>query len=143
MSKVVEGRLGRVFIGKLPYNSDLLQAIKSLAEELDIQAGYFTIIGAVKQAKLRYYDQEKKEYLDFAVEKPLEIASCIGNISKFKGELLIHCHIVLADREGNTYGGHLAPGTRVFAAEIHLQEVAGVVLERAYDEVTGLNLFSL
>ncbi len=31
------------------------------------------------------------------------------------GEIFVHAHITLADRKGRAYGGHLMPGTMVFA----------------------------
>ncbi|MEM2212180.1 MAG: DNA-binding protein [Candidatus Nezhaarchaeales archaeon] len=141
MKDVKEARAGRFFIGKLQHGSDLLTAIEDLAEQFNVKVGVFTVIGAVKRACLSYYDQERKRYLDTVVEKPLELLSCVGNISKMEGKTVVHAHVTLIDREGRVYGGHLKPGTQVFLGEIHLQEVVGVDVQRRYDEVTGLNVF--
>ena len=73
----------------------------------------------------------------------MEILACIGNVSKLKGETLIHAHIVLGDSEGRAYGGHLERGTIIFSAEMFLVKLEGLTLNREYDEVTGLNLFKL
>jgi len=140
---IVEAKQGRIFIGKLPYGSDLLSAVKEVAEKNNVKSAVFFIIGSVKRAHLAYYHQVAKRYLDYYVEKPTEIVSCIGNIAELEGQTFPHTHIVLSDSEGNTYGGHVLDGTIVFAAEIYMVELKEVVLRRAYDEVTGLKLFQL
>jgi len=56
---------------------------------------------------------------------------------------MAHVHLVLGDKEGKTFGGHLDEGTTIFSAEMFLLEVKNIVLEREYDEVTGLNLFKI
>jgi predicted DNA-binding protein with PD1-like motif len=71
----------------------------------------------------------------------LEIASCQGNISLKDGAVMVHAHIILADAEGNTYGGHLMSPTTLFAGEAHIQELGGKPLEREYDGTTGLFLW--
>jgi len=49
----------------------------------------------------------------------------------------------LADKRGNAYGGHLAPGTVVFACEFILEIFDGPVLQRGFDETTGLFLWTM
>ena len=143
MLSVIEVKQGRVFIGKLPYESDLLKAVKEVAEKHSIRSAVFFIIGSVKKARLAYYHQIAKRYLDYYIEKPTEIISCIGNIAELEGQVFPHAHIVLSDSEGRTYGGHVLEGTIIFAAEIYVVELRDVALRRVYDEVTGLKLFQL
>jgi len=47
---------------------------------------------------------------------------------------------VLSDESGRSWAGHLVSGT-IFAAEVCLQELLGLPLERSADPVTGLNLW--
>ena len=100
----------------------------------------FTVVGAVKQARLAYYDQVNHEYQKIDLNQPLEIANCFGNLSLKAGKPFSHIHVVLADKTGKTYAGHLIRAT-VFAAELHLQELLGKKLEREYDQTTGLALW--
>jgi len=140
--KVFEGTQGRTFICRLDYEADLLDSFKRLAEEGKIDAAFFSMLGAVKKAKICNYDQKGKKYMDeISLEGPLEVLSCTGNIAKFKGETMVHAHAVLSDDEGRAFGGHLLPGTTVFAGEVYMVELTGIKLEREYDPVTGLNLF--
>jgi predicted DNA-binding protein with PD1-like motif len=38
-------------------------------------------------------------------------------------ELIVHRNLVLADKNGACHGGHLAEGSKVFVAEVHLREL--------------------
>jgi predicted DNA-binding protein with PD1-like motif len=128
-------------IVRLNCDSDLIQSITELARSRGVEAGSFTAIGALKRAKLGYYDQKNHEYREMKIDSPHEIASCIGNVSLKDGEPFIHAHVVLADETGNTKAGHLFEGI-VFAAEVNLRQLEGPRLERKYDEVTGLSLWN-
>jgi predicted DNA-binding protein with PD1-like motif len=140
--KVFEGKQGRAFACRLDYEADLLDSFKQLAEERKIDAAAFFMLGAVKKAKICVYDQKKKKYMDdITLEGPLEVISCSGNIAKFKGKIMVHAHVVFSDVKGKAFGGHLLPGTVVFAGEVFMIELKGISLIREYDPVTGLNLF--
>ena len=132
--------LGRKLVARAEYDLDLIQFVIALAKNNGITTATFTGIGALKNAKLGFYDQEKHEYLETLLLAPQEIASCIGNISLKEGEPFVHAHVVLADRNGNTKAGHLLEG-KVFAAEVHLTELIGTELVRKNDVVTGLSLW--
>jgi predicted DNA-binding protein with PD1-like motif len=127
---------------RLKHDADLVQSITELARSRGIEAGSFTAIGALKRARLGYYDQKNHEYREIKIDSPHEMASCTGNISLKDGEPFAHVHVVLADEAGNTKAGHLLKGI-VFAAEVHLRQLKGPKLERKYDEVTGLSLWSV
>ncbi len=132
----------RAFIGRFKANSDLLLSLTDFCREEGISLGVFSIIGAVIGVKLGYYNQDEKQYAEcFSLDKKLEISFCSGNISLSNSAVFVHAHISLADHQGQTYGGHLMPGSIVFAAEYYIQELSGAKLERRYDSETGLNLW--
>jgi predicted DNA-binding protein with PD1-like motif len=138
----IQPQLNRTFIGRFECGDDLLAALTEFCKAQNIRLGTFSVIGAVKNVKLGYYNQQEKKYTGcVALDQKLEIASCMGNISIKDGEIFVHAHIVLADWEGRAYGGHLMPGTEVFAAEYNIQEYSGGELKRVKDEVTGLPLW--
>lgn len=138
----LEVRGEREFLFRLPYDSDLLLALKDLAKRLDVKAGVFVLLGALKSATILYYVQDEKKYAKLSLNFPLEIASGVGNIAMMGDDVLIHAHIVLSDREGRCYGGHLAEGSRVFSCEVYLRELSPTI-DRKYDELTGLNLLNI
>ncbi len=131
---------GRDFLVRAKHDLDLVQFVTKLAEKEKIVVATFTAIGALKRAKLEFYDQQRKEYQEARLDFPQEIACCIGNVSAKDQRPFVHAHVVLADKNGNIKAGHLKEGI-VFAAEIHLHELKGAKLERKYDEVTGLSLW--
>jgi len=133
-------KLGRFFLCGLEHNSAFVQSIVNFVKKKRVKMAVFAVVGAVKHARLAYYDQVKHEYQQIKLDKPLEIASCFGNLSLKGGEPFLHVHAVLADEKGKTYAGHLINAT-VFAAELHLQELLGKKLEREYDQTTGLALW--
>ena len=127
---------------RLKHDADLIQSIAELARSRGIEAGSFTAIGALKSARLGYYDQKNHDYREIKIDSPHEMASCVGNVSLSDGEPFVHAHVVLADEKGSTKAGHLLQGI-VFAAEVHLRQLKGPRLERKHDEVTGLWLWEV
>jgi len=137
-----ETQRGRSFIGRFDCGDDLLGALTQFCRANAIRLGAFHLIGAVKNAKLGYYSQDEKKYTGCVeFDQKLEIVSCSGNISLKDGESFVHAHIALADYKGNAFGGHLMPGTTVFAAEFVIQEFTGALLERSQEPCTGLPLW--
>jgi predicted DNA-binding protein with PD1-like motif len=139
---VFEYSASKELIVRISYDADLIQSITELAESKGIKAGSFTAIGALKSARLGYYDQRNHEYRDMKINSPHEVASCVGNISLKDGKPFVHAHAVLADATGNTKAGHLFEGI-VFAAEVHLRQLEGPTLERKHDEMTDLSLWDM
>ena len=133
--------LRRTYIGRLPSGADLLEGITKICKELGIKVGKVTAIGAVRKAVIGFYNQQKKEYETMRIDHEMEILSCVGNVSLLKGQPFVHCHITLADSNGNCKGGHLMIGTEVFACEVIIEEFEGEEIHREYDEETGLSLW--
>ena len=138
-----EVKPGRQFIGRFETGDDLLAVLTGFCQKHNIRLGTFSVIGAVTCARLGYYDQAAKKYAECVkLDEKLEITACLGNISLKDGEIFPHAHITLADFEGKAYGGHLTPGTLVFAAEFHIQELTGAELVRTVEgNATGLPLW--
>lgn len=131
---------GEVIISRVTHDADLIEFITELAREEDIKAGFFSAIGALKQAKLEFYDQGDHEYREMMVDFPCEIASCLGNISERNQEIFVHAHAVITDETGRAIGGHLTKG-KVFASEVHIQALDGPQLVREPDDTTDLDLW--
>jgi len=137
----VEVKTTRSFIGRIKNGKDLCGALTDFCVKENISFGTFSVIGAVKNVTLGYYDQDDKKYNDIKIEKPLEIAACTGNISSKDGEVFVHAHINVSDDKGESFGGHLMPGAEIFAAEFFIQELTPGTLERKFDDETGLSLW--
>jgi hypothetical protein len=131
----------RSFLAPLRCGHDLLEETMRIAQESGILHAAVCIIGAVSSASFGYYDQQAKEYLHINRDGCFEVISCSGNVTLKQGAPFVHAHVLFGDREGAVFGGHLMSPSTVFAAEIHILELAGPPPERAYNEQTGLYLW--
>lgn len=135
-------KLKRTHVGRLPYGSDLLDGLTAFAKQEGIQIGKITAIGATMHAVVAYYDQTTRTYNPMEFSGGMEILALNGNISLRDGEPFVHAHILLGDREGKTFGGHLMKGTTLWALELFVEEYEGDYLDRKPDPETGLWLWS-
>jgi uncharacterized protein len=126
---------------RLPYGEDLLAAVTKVVRETGIRFGVVSIIGAASAAAFGYYDQKKKEYRTIIRQGEFEIVFGSGNVSLKDGSPFVHAHVLFADETGSSFGGHLMPGTIIFAAELQLAELDGEPPVRQLDEQTGLFLW--
>ncbi|MBF0421597.1 MAG: DNA-binding protein [Magnetococcales bacterium] len=131
----------RFFMGRLHHGDDLLEALHRACREWHIHLGRVTAIGAVQKATLGYYDQTLHTYQTIQLDRHLEIVQLTGNISVKDDKPFVHAHVTLSDASGRTYGGHLFPGTAVFACETVIESFRGPVFRRASDPITGLPLW--
>ena len=133
---------GRIIVGRLKKGDDLLGALQQICSNQKIKLGEIRALGAVKSARIGYYDQDRREYFFADFAKRLELLALIGNVSIRDGKPFIHAHATFADSQGEAFGGHLAEGTEVFACEFSISEyLSDTAFERALDDETGLFLW--
>ena len=143
MAVVREVKAVKMFMGKLEFGADLLEEITRICVDRDIHLGWVEALGAVKKARLGYYNQKEREYHFYELDQMLEITNLVGNVSIKDGVPIVHAHVTFSDKGGHAYGGHLAPGTIVFACEIVIQVFGGPKFERGFDQETGLPLWNM
>ncbi|MDP2948797.1 MAG: DUF296 domain-containing protein [Chloroflexota bacterium] len=113
----------RTFFVQPERDSEFLSFLAKLARENGITTGSFTAIGALRSAKLAFYDQNTGQYVDLAdLQCPQELISCMGSITSSGGERHVHAHVVLVDARGATRSGHLVEG-KVFFSQVTLVEL--------------------
>ena len=158
--KSIESKAKRVVFARLEEGDDLLDTIGSVAKEKNIISGFFFLIGTLKHAVLGFYKDGR--YIPIEKAGPLEIVSCMGNISQKEGktpkkitklkvfskkdnsDIVVHGHIVVSDDKGIAYGGHLLGKNLVdVTAELVLVDVEGGVLRRKLNPQNNLHLWSL
>jgi predicted DNA-binding protein with PD1-like motif len=130
------------FLARLPKGDDLLEAITREFRERSIPKAAFNVIGAVTLAALGYYDTQTRRYVNREFEGALEIVACMGNVSEKEGKIFVHAHVTLSGEDYRCIGGHLMPGTEIFAAELYGTPLPGKTPVREFDEPTGLALWS-
>ena len=106
----------QTFVVKLKENEELLSGIKRVCRRKAVKRGVVMAIGALKEAKLRYFVAPgKREMVE--VNKQVE-ALLFGTIDTKNGETIIHTHIVLGDKREKAIVGHLVEGIVNPVAEI-------------------------
>jgi predicted DNA-binding protein with PD1-like motif len=135
-----EGNVKRVLFVNLERDKCVIECLEEISRKEKIKAGAFNLIGALKSVNMKYYDQRTHGYRDVSKEEPMEIVSCMGDISvKENGEVMIHAHIALADSKGRVWGGHLDRGSCVGAvAEATIFEFGMMKLKRKFNPETNL-----
>jgi len=133
----------RKFMGRFPHGADLLEEINKFINENKIYSGEISIIGAVTKSIFGYYDSEGKKYIHIEKNEHMEMLSASGNISVNDGKPFPHVHIILADKNGSVFGGHLMEGTKIFAAEFIISDFGDDTFKRTDDISTGLKLWNL
>jgi predicted DNA-binding protein with PD1-like motif len=137
---VKEGTISKVIVERFQTGDDILERLNALVLGNNVLAGSFTAIGAVERAVVGSFIGEG-QYAGVELQGPLEILSCIGNVSVKDGSPFVHAHVTLADTKGRAYGGHMMPGCIVGATfEISLLEYVDVELARKFDSQTKLYL---
>ncbi|NWF95106.1 MAG: DUF296 domain-containing protein [Candidatus Thorarchaeota archaeon] len=144
MVEATASKPARVLVCRLSAGEDILNSIAEVARRHDVKAAYFMLIGAIRKARLGYFDVHGKQYTEIHIERDLEVASCTGNIARLEdGEVIVHAHAVVADGLGSCTGGHVLQGCEVsVTAELFMTELQDPLV-RTRDEVTGLNLLDL
>lgn len=136
-------KVSRAVVERFNTGDDVLDRLNGLVRQLQVFAGSFTAIGAVERATVGYFIGDGK-YIQISLEGPLEVVSCVGNVSSKEGVPFVHAHITLSDREGRAYGGHLMPGCRVGATfEVALHAYDDIEMRRTLDPATKLFLLNI
>jgi predicted DNA-binding protein with PD1-like motif len=135
-----EGKPVRVLLERLRRGEDVLDRLNQLVRENGVTAASFTALGAVEKASVGFF-VGNGQYSTVSYDGPLEVLSCIGNVSLKEGKPFIHAHIAIADKEGKAYGGHLMPGCIVSATfEVTMLVYEGIDLVTKLDSGTKLFL---
>ena len=132
---------GRTYIFRITKGKDLMEALSDFCHDNQIKCGIVNGIGLLENATVCSYDIANKKYDKRVISKPVEMLSLMGNVSIMDNRANIRANIVLVNGEGKTDGGQLAAGTKVFSAEVFIQELVGEPKVRKQDKVTKLNLW--
>lgn len=121
---------------RLKPGQDLFDSIDAFVMQEQIEAGcVLSGVGSLTHATLRFANREF--YTEY--EGYFEIVSITGTVS-IHGS---HLHVAISDGDGNTIGGHLVSGCKIYTtAEIVLVVFSNVLYKRefandsGYDELT-------
>jgi len=130
---------GREIVLRLDEDEEVIGYITNICKKENIESAFVSAVGALKKAELGHFDTKEKRYNTKVFEGMFEIASLSGNIAMLGGEPMAHLHIVIADTDFSTHGGHLMKGLVNPTCEVVILPLE-TKIKRAKDEKTGLNL---
>jgi predicted DNA-binding protein with PD1-like motif len=116
---------------RLKPGQDLFDSIDAFVMQEQVEAGcVLSGVGSLTHATLRLANREF--YTEY--EGRFEIVSITGTVS-IHGS---HLHISISDGDGNTLGGHLVSGCKIYTtAEIVIAAFTDVVYKREFAEDSG------
>lgn len=113
--------------------------LTQFAEQYRIQSAHFTAIGGFSDARLAWFDLQKKEFRVNPIDQQVEVASLIGDIALLNGKPQVHMHCVVALPDGTTRGGHIL-GAHVSPLLEVFVTVDPIALYKEHNPATGLTL---
>ena len=128
------------YVIRIDKGEEVIAQLQVLCQKENITLGNISGLGATNYIEVGLFDVSEKKYHKTTIEKPLEITSLVGNISRKDNEVYLHLHINVSDIDCNTYGGHLNKCIVSATCEIIINEIDGK-MERYFDEEIGLNLY--
>ncbi len=127
----------------LETGEEAMSCLSAFAKEQRISAAQITGIGAFGEVVLKYFDWDKREYLENRVNEQVEVASLIGDIAiDPSGEPSAHVHLVVGKRDGTALAGHLGSGVVRPTLEVLIEESSSHLRKR-HDPESGLALIRL
>ncbi len=135
-------KISGYYLVRLQKGEEIISTLKEVAQRAKIKGAFYLGLGVGKDLVLGYFDAARKSYLKKAFAGEYEFTSFVGNITKFKKETVIHCHVTVTDADFGGFGGHLFHGVVPVTLEIVILPLNRVVKRRT-DPETGLNLLDI
>ena len=126
----------------LDRGEEIVETVTDFLEEREIQGGFVTGIGGLRNITLGYYDLEEKEYLKREFEEVMELGNLAGSVGTVDGRPFLHAHATVSGPELIAFSGHLFSAEVAITAELIVADF-GVDLPRETDEEVGLKLFRI
>ena len=128
---------GRVFLGSLSGEADLLRSIVDFCRRRRIGAGLFSLTGTTRSAIVGTYDAKQQVYATRKESGAMEIVHCTGSLLPGANGAAPAACIVLCRENGALTGGRLFSDTPVDSGEFEIRELIGVLPQRIFDPLSG------
>ena len=134
-------RFGQTVYLRIDKGEEITEQLKEMALRESIRLAGVSALGAVNDFTVGVFRTETKQYEANRFRGDHEIVSLTGTITTMNGEYYAHLHMSAGNEAGQVFGGHLNRAVVSATCEMVVQISEGQV-ERAFDEASGLNLFS-
>lgn len=118
---------------------EAFSGLLDFAEKYHVTSAHFTAIGAINAATLGYFDPERKMYKKIPIHGQHEVIGMSGDIALYKGEPVVHTHMVVGNSDGTTHGGHVLEVYVSPTLEV-MVTAEPVTMQKRFDPATDLTL---
>jgi len=126
-------------IVKMNTGEELRDKLEKFCIENNIKTAWINALGSSEELELAYYNISNKEYETKIFNERLEIVSVVGNIALKDGKPFTHIHGTFSRPSMEVIGGHINKCVISATCEVAIWP-SEEIMERKYDEFTGLNL---
>ena len=133
-------KFGNTIIARIDKGEEILEQVKEVALKENIKLASIQALGAVNDFTAGVFKTDEKKYYSNHFTGSFEIVSLTGTINTMDGEFYSHLHMSAGNDKGEVFGGHLNQAVVSATCEMVITLIDGVV-DRAYSEEIGLNLF--
>jgi hypothetical protein len=140
--KIINDAQERTYALVFDSGDEVMSQLQRFCEEQQLTAARFTAIGAFSSATLGYFDWDRKDYDEIAVNEQVEVLTLIGDVALQESKPKIHAHVVVGKRDGSAHGGHLLHAYVRPTLEVILTESPGY-LKRTMDAESHLPLIDI
>ena len=120
---------------RLGHGENILKTLEEVVAEEKATLLVATGIGMITDFELGYF--ENGQYVKMSFKEPHELVMLQGTVAS-EGEIRMHIHAVVADKEHRAFGGHLLKGWVWVSNEIGLLRLKGVRSKRILDKDRGV-----
>ncbi len=135
------------FYIRLDKDESLIESIKQICKQENIESGYFQGIGACDYALIGTYIPEKDDFIEHRFTGMLEMVSLTGNVTTDRNnEPFLHMHAIFSYLDKNEKivltGGHLLEAHISYTGEIILIQ-SEEKIGRMVDPKAGIEVWKL
>jgi predicted DNA-binding protein with PD1-like motif len=135
-------RFGDRYIVRLMSGEPLMETLVRFLEQQAIEFANLSAAGAVRWARLAYWNASTKQYEPREFEQQMEVVSFQGNAALKDDKPFLHLHGVFGLSDFTVIGGHIQEATVHPTLEVWLR-TEDVMVRRAKDPSSGLDLLDL
>ncbi len=118
---------------------DAYSGLHEFARQYHVTAAHFTAIGALRGARIAWFDPSRKMYRQTTLNQQVEVLSMMGDFALSDGKPAVHAHMVVGLPDGATRGGHVLEADVCPTLEV-IVTVEPDAMHRVPDAATGLTL---
>jgi hypothetical protein len=118
---------------------EAFSGLQEFADKYHVTSAHFTAIGALNRATLGWFDPQRKMYKRIPITGQHEVIGMSGDIALYRGQPIVHTHMVTGSPDGTTRAGHVLEAYVSPTLEV-MVTVDPTAMKKRFDPETDLTL---